>query len=221
MKKFLRRLLSAVIYNTRIRKTLRREVRIGIGNIDLTISPTVFNPAFFTTSKFLAEYISSLDLKNKKVLDAGTGSGILAIAAAQQGALVTAIDMNSTAVECTEANARNNNVSINVLQSDWFDALGEEKFDVIVSNPPFVKGEVMPPYGIAWYSGAQHELVIPLIDSSVNHLTTGGYALFIISSDADVEWFTMRLGSVFSSVQIVAREKSYFEEFFIIKASQK
>jgi release factor glutamine methyltransferase len=76
-----------------------------------------------------------------KVLDMGTGSGAIAISIAlsRPNAHVTAIDRSAAALDVAAENMRRLAVSnLSLLQSDWFGALGEEKFDVIVSNPPYI-----------------------------------------------------------------------------------
>lgn len=74
-----------------------------------------------------------------RVLDLCTGSGAIAVAvAAKTGASVTATDISPAAAETANANAVNNGVKVRVLTGDMFGALAGEKFDVIVSNPPYV-----------------------------------------------------------------------------------
>jgi release factor glutamine methyltransferase len=76
-----------------------------------------------------------------RVLDMGTGSGCVAIAIAAERprAKVLALDRSTEALAVARRNAvelRVGNVAF--LESDWFEALGHERFDVIVSNPPYV-----------------------------------------------------------------------------------
>jgi predicted nicotinamide N-methyase len=61
----------------------------------LIVRPTVFHPRYFISSRRFAEFIDTLNLGGKRVLDVGTGTGILAIAAARAGAeTVIATDIN-------------------------------------------------------------------------------------------------------------------------------
>ena len=76
-----------------------------------------------------------------RILDLGTGSGAVAIAIAKERpqAVVTATDISSAALRLASDNARRLGVnSIRFLRSDWFSALGEQTFDVIVCNPPYI-----------------------------------------------------------------------------------
>lgn len=76
-----------------------------------------------------------------RVLDLGTGSGAIAlsIAHARPDADVTATDASAAALKIAQSNAqRLNIVNVNLLLSDWFSALGNERFDIIVTNPPYI-----------------------------------------------------------------------------------
>ncbi|HSY29764.1 MAG TPA: peptide chain release factor N(5)-glutamine methyltransferase [Burkholderiaceae bacterium] len=75
-----------------------------------------------------------------QVLDMGTGSGAIAIAIAhtRPDAKVIALDYSETALAVARRNAERHGTQIGFLQSDWFAALGQQQFDVIVSNPPYI-----------------------------------------------------------------------------------
>ncbi len=77
-----------------------------------------------------------------RVLDAGTGSGAiaLAIAAERPHARVTAVDASAEALAVASANAKRFGSRVRMLKSDWFAALGDERFDLIASNPPYIAG---------------------------------------------------------------------------------
>ena len=75
-----------------------------------------------------------------RVLDLGTGSGAIAISLAEQRPAldIVAIDISAKALAVAKQNAIKLGVHILFVESDWFSALGNERFDLIVSNPPYV-----------------------------------------------------------------------------------
>lgn len=75
-----------------------------------------------------------------RILELGTGSGAIAVAVAhaRPEAEVWASDTSADAIEIASANAARHAVSIRFIRGDWLDALGEERFNVIASNPPYV-----------------------------------------------------------------------------------
>ena len=74
------------------------------------------------------------------VLDMGTGSGAIAVAIAhtRPDARVSALDASVEALEIARANAAANGATVRFLHSDWYAALAGERFDLIVSNPPYI-----------------------------------------------------------------------------------
>jgi release factor glutamine methyltransferase len=74
------------------------------------------------------------------VLEIGTGSGAIAIALASErpGLAIVATDVSEAALAIAQRNARDHGAEIDFILCDWFDALGPEPFDLIVSNPPYV-----------------------------------------------------------------------------------
>jgi release factor glutamine methyltransferase len=77
---------------------------------------------------------------NASVLDMGTGSGAIAVAVAhtRPDAQVSALDASPAALEIARANAAANGAVVRFLHSDWYAALGGQRFDLIVSNPPYI-----------------------------------------------------------------------------------
>ena len=76
-----------------------------------------------------------------RVLDLGTGSGAIAlsIAHSRPDVAVTAVDASEAALEVARENAQRLGIAnVRFLQSDWFSALAGQRFDLIVSNPPYI-----------------------------------------------------------------------------------
>lgn len=79
---------------------------------------------------------------NSSVLELGTGSGVIALALAQEGKVkVDALDISEKALEIAKENAQMNKIEgIKWIKSDWFDKVSK-KYDLIVCNPPYVSLE--------------------------------------------------------------------------------
>lgn len=149
--------------------------------------PGVFEP--LSDSRMLAEWITHEPLTDGgSVLDLCTGSGILAIAAARAGASqVTAVDVSRRAVLAAWLNARLNGVSIRALRGDLFSPVDGERFDLIVSNPPYIPSvsDYLPARGRkrALDAGTRGRAFLDRICAEApHHLTPGGALLMIHSS---------------------------------------
>ena len=80
------------------------------------------------------------DLDGKEILDIGTGSGCIAISLAKAlpNAKVSALDISEEALKVARENAKLNNVDINFINADILSYKSDKKYDIIVSNPPYV-----------------------------------------------------------------------------------
>jgi len=124
------------------------------------------------------------------VLDLGTGSGAIAlsIAHARPEAEVTALDASPDALEVAQENARRLNIAnVRLLRSDWFSALAGERFDLIVSNPPYIadgdthlaQGDLRFEPRTALASGADGlDDIRRIVAGAKQHLNPGGWLLF-------------------------------------------
>src|SRR5512132_3145945 len=106
-KQLLRSTIHLLSYHFILRR--RRTTVARVAGFRLTVRPTVFHPRYFLTSEFFANFLSDIDLAGKRVADVGTGSGILALAAARAGAAsVVALDINPNAAKVAAENAHAN-----------------------------------------------------------------------------------------------------------------
>lgn len=76
-----------------------------------------------------------------KILDLGTGTGAIGLSLAKEkpACFISATDQSTAALDIARQNAKNNQVAnIEFIQSDWFEKLANQKFNMIVSNPPYI-----------------------------------------------------------------------------------
>jgi release factor glutamine methyltransferase len=151
----------------------------------------------------------ALELDQPRIVDIGTGSGNLAVAVAHQHkrAQVTAIDIASGALAVAARNARHQGVEerIRFLQGDLFSPLGQdERFDFILSNPPYIPHEEMSqlPPGVRDYEphvaldGGSGGFAVfdRLVDQARGYLVAGGHLIVEIGSPQH-ERARQRIGS--------------------------
>ena len=178
--------LRYLLWQRRRHNRLALERALGC---DLLILPGVMNPRLFRTGEFLAaELNETLIPPGSHVLDMGTGSGLGAIVAAQWADEVVAVDINPAAVRCANINRQLNGVEdrLQVLRGDLFSPVGSRRFDVVLFNPPFFRGRPQDPFDYAWRS---EDTVERFAAALGRHLTPGGYALLVLSSDGDAPAF--------------------------------
>ncbi|MCX7661654.1 MAG: peptide chain release factor N(5)-glutamine methyltransferase [Candidatus Omnitrophica bacterium] len=137
----------------RVSQILRRRIRgeplpyiLGkteFFGMEFKINPSAFIPR--PETEILIEetiqIIKEQNLERPKILDIGTGSGCIAISLAKffSQAEILALDISGSSLSLAKENARLNKVKIKFLKSDLFEGLkNTEKFDIIVSNPPYI-----------------------------------------------------------------------------------
>jgi release factor glutamine methyltransferase len=189
--------------------------RVGLGGNErmrLLQLPGVFGPisdAWMLSDALRRERIA----ENARVLDLCSGSGVLAIRAAQLGASATAIDVSLMAVTAVKLNARLNRMRVDVRRGELFASVEGEAFEIIVCNPPYVPSAEpsVPDRGPAraWAAGSDGRLVIDRIcGTAAGHLQPGGALLMVHSSLIGEEETTRRLvAGGMQSADVVARHR--------------
>lgn len=93
-------------------------------------------------TELLVEEVLKVARPWHKIVDIGTGSGAIAISVKKNiNAKVVAVDISSAALAVAKENAKNNATDIEFLQSDLYSALKGQKFDIIISNPPYIRSK--------------------------------------------------------------------------------
>jgi release factor glutamine methyltransferase len=119
----------------------------------VSVPPGIFYPGFIYSTGLVLDYLETVKMEGRRVLDMGTGSGIIALRCAARGATVTAADINPDAVATSKSNADRNGLVIRAVLSDLFDALKGESFDLIVINPPYYPKDPVGMAEYAWFCG--------------------------------------------------------------------
>jgi release factor glutamine methyltransferase len=217
LRRALRRSIHSLAYHFVLSRRRDRVTRAA--GFRLTVRPTVFHPRYFLSSECFAGFISRLDLTGRQVADIGTGSGILALAAARAGAgHVVAADINPNAAFAAAENARGNGLGNRVaaLSSDLLSALTPRPlFDVILSSPPKHAGEPRDLADRGWHAGPGYRDVAAFFDQARERLKPGGRVYVMVSSDSDLDLFG-RLINRAGFCARVAYERSILIESFII-----
>lgn len=94
----------------------------------------------------LTQKLKKLKNKNITILDIGTGSGCIALSLAKAfpESQIYAVDISDKAIELSNKNALYNGIkNIKIIKSDLFAAIADKKFDLIVSNPPYIDEKLL------------------------------------------------------------------------------
>jgi release factor glutamine methyltransferase len=112
----------------------------GFWTLDLAVTSDTLIPRPETELLVELAIAKCSQVKQFRILDLGTGTGAIALAIASEckNAEVIAVDKSAAALQVARENAQTNNLRVELIQSDWFAALADEKFDLIVSNPPYI-----------------------------------------------------------------------------------
>ncbi len=129
--------------NTPIQYILNKQEFMGL---EFYVDESVLIPQ--PDTEILAEEVIEIIRKRKlsKVLDLCTGSGAIAVSVAKflENVKVYASDISNEAIKIARRNSNKNNVKIEFIHSDLFEEFsGEDKFDIIVSNPPYIKTDII------------------------------------------------------------------------------
>jgi HemK-related putative methylase len=160
-----------------------------IAGAPLLVIPSVFNPRLLLTGEFFASQLTAqLIAPDTEVLDMGTGSGVCAVFAARHARRVVAVDINPAAVRCATINALMNRLEhkIEARHGDLFEPVRDERFDLILFNPPFLRGVPRDDRDRAWRSIDVPERFAAALGA---HLKPGGSALVLLSTFGGVEDF--------------------------------
>jgi len=186
--------------------------------IDIEMLPEVYSPS--DDSYLLLDVIEVSP--ESKLLDMGTGSGIIALHAAKAGARVAAVDVNPFAVKCARANAFRNDLKIEVVESDLFDNV-KGIYDIITFNPPYLPAEERSSSWIekSWSGGSEgSEVVTRFLDKAWLYLSPGGSIYVVLSSLGSLRSVLKSARERYEG-EMLAEKHMFFESIFVYKFSPR
>lgn len=191
-----------------------------VRGMTLLVLPGVANPRLLRTGAFFAEQLDNEITAGRSVLDMGTGSGVCALTSARRASRVVAVDISRAAVRCARLNALMNHLEarIDVRQGDLFAPLGDERFDLVLFNPPFLVGTPADERDAAWRSSDAAARFARGLDA---HLAADGSALLLLSSFGNAcEPFIDALRAQSFSLAVFARRRFINETLTILRVSR-
>jgi len=189
-----------------------------IGEFKIETDDMVYEPS--DDSFLLAENL--IINTGEKVLEIGTGSGIVAMYASKMTDEIVATDINFNAIELAEKNFASKGIeNIQLLFGDLFEPVKNQKFDVILFNAPYLPTEeceiLEDNLNYAFDGGLDGRKVIDkFLNEAKNHLNHNGRVQLIQSSLSNIEETISRLKDLGFKTEITATEKFFFEEIVLI-----
>jgi HemK-related putative methylase len=183
----------------------------------ILVIPSVFNPKIPRSGAFLAAHLASrAPPAQSTVLDMGTGSGVCALIAARFARRVVGVDINAAAVRCARVNALLNRLDdrIEVRQGDLYEPLAQERFDLVLFNPPFLRGTPRDDRDRAWRSGDVAERFAAGLRT---HLRPGGSALVVLSSFGEAGFFLEQFAHNGLAISVEAERRFVNERLAIFR----
>ena len=116
---------------------------VNFYGLKFKVNENVLIPRFETEElvENIKDYLEKKNITNPKILDLGCGSGVIGLTLKYffKDADVTLVDISDEALETAKDNAKSLGLDVNFIKSDWFKNIPLDKYDVIVSNPPYIK----------------------------------------------------------------------------------
>jgi release factor glutamine methyltransferase len=194
--------------------------------LKILVQKGVFHPRFFFSTRFLLAELEHENLSDKSFLELGAGSGLISFYASKRGAMVTATDINNTAVEglkynLTDIRRRYTIKDFDILHSDLFDNIPIQSFDYIIINPPYYPLNPSNESQMAWYCGEDFEYFEKLFSQIGNYLKPGTQVWVSLADVCDVDRIQEIASRYGFGLMMKTSKKILWERNFIYQVGRK
>lgn len=187
MIKVLRKLryLKFKVFDTKRYKNLVLE---RFKDLNILVLEETFNPTLYFATEFFLDSVLEFVQNGSKVLDLGTGTGVVGICCAKNGAKVLCSDVNVEAIRSAKINSLLNKTNENTefKVGNLFENLESERFDFILFNPPYYKGKPKDLHDFSWRAGENFETFVNFLNEFKFYLNENGKAFIVISTNSEL-----------------------------------
>jgi len=161
----------------------------------------------------MLEALAEISLERSRVLEIGTGSGILATYCARRGADVTASDIDADAIRVLRLMSDRLGTHLRLVVSDLFSDI-DDRFDLVLFNPPYLPSDRVRDPAVDGGSGGIR-IISRFLNRLRQHLVENGFALLLVSSlNVPERLTTLQPGLSF---EMIRERPLFFERLYVLK----
>lgn len=181
--------------------------------LDIVIQPGIFPPGPTISTTILLDHLSARGdaLRGLQAFDLGSGTGIVALALAQAGAVVTASDINPRAAANVVENAALNRLQVSVVVADQLKGIDGSGLDLITITPPYYPADPATAAERAWFCGRDFDYfrrLFPQLATLDLHRTE---VLMMLSEDCALEHIAAIAGGHGLGLDLVHARRRWLE----------
>jgi len=163
------------------------------------------------------------NIRAEKALDIGCGCGLISLVLSRNCTEVFAVDISGEACVNTLQNLKKNSLDriVHVINGDMTTAFrGGFRFNLIVSNPPYLPVEQSEGEDVSWAAGEDNCFSKKLLERALPLLSENGVMLLVQSSLSDVNSFKRLVEDKGFIIEEVSRKEFFFEKIMVLKISR-
>jgi methylase of polypeptide subunit release factors len=192
--------------------------------LNLLIFPNVFNPAFTNVTRLLADNLKIN--QNDFVLDMFCGSGALGLLASENSDKVIGVDLSAEAIKCAKANAERMGLSGKIEfrhASLWKGVKKNEKFDLIIANPPLLPVTPETMFERAFADSPHMTTMVNFISNCSKYLKNNGRVVMAFSNISNIvfkdplEHISRLASETGLSMRIIAEKDVEYEIYRVLE----